>query len=156
MSLNANTTPWFSPDLNLEWHSAAFDEVVCVTDLALRGRDILVHYKWMDLTPPAMERRHCVKLLYRTGPWYDFAYWVKYVLTQVPSSRSLSSTIRMLKTCKDIMVTLDDCVLHRDPLPKPERPMPDTILSKCGRTYSTVAFLPYKFMLPLPEDELSS
>ena len=115
---------WCPPDLNLEWHSAAFDEVVCVTDVALRGRDILVYYKWMDLTPPAIERRHYVKLSYRSGPWYDFAYWVKYVLCQVPSSRSLSSTVRMLKTCREIIDTLEDCVLCIDPLPKPERIMP--------------------------------
>ena len=119
-----NMTPWCPPDLNLEWHSAAFDEVICVTDVALRGRDILVYYKWMDLTPPAIEMRHYVKLPYRSGPWYDFAYWVKYVLCQVPSSRSLSSTIKMLKTCKEIMDTLDDCVLCLDPLPKPERNVP--------------------------------
>ena len=115
---------WCPPDLNLEWHSAAFDEIVSVTDVALRGRDILVYYRWMDLTPPATERRHYIKLPYKSGPWYDFAYWVKYVLCQVPCCRSLPSTVKMLTTCRKIIDTLDDCVLCIDPLPKPKRIIP--------------------------------
>ena len=112
------------PDLNLEWSSTSFDEVISITHIGLRGKDIGLSYRWLDPKPPASERRHWIYLFYKTGPWFEFSFWVKHVLSQVPCSKLLTSTWQLDQTCRIINDNLTDAIESRDPLPKPDPTMP--------------------------------
>ena len=112
------------PDLNLEWESSSFDEVISITQIGLRGKDIWLAYRWLDPRPPATERRHWIHLFYKSGPWYEFSFWVKHVLSRVPCTKLLTSTWHLDQTCRIILDNLNDAIESRDPLPKPDPTMP--------------------------------
>ena len=115
-----------TPDLNMEWLSASFDEAISVTHIVLRGKDITQSYRWIDPLPPATERRNTIYLMYKTGPWLEFSFWVKHVLSKVPYSKLLTSTWNLDYLCRRINDNLTDAIESRTPLPKPDARVPKT------------------------------
>lgn len=115
-------------DLIIEWRSDAFDETISLTGFHVSGKDIVIAYCWIDLVPPASTRRNELRLFYKSGPWYEFAFFVTHVVAKLPLSRLHSSTWTVQSQCRKIRQLIAATVASHFPLPRPDaltvRPMP--------------------------------